>query len=390
MEKIKPSSSARHEFLKQKILKSGCQPKALSGSGRRYDLMRLVVGFIPVIFMTVSLFLVVACHLPPIKKNVSSGVYHLVKKNETIEGIAKAYGVSSYAVMGANHLRDVRAAQEGTVIFIPSASKVMDDTGRGGKAKGEDIQDKTGKSGFKDVKKYDVSKDARAVKPPGVPIAKSKNKRSYPSKQNSRSKNSIIVVHGEPATDTVHDKKSSDGSLNVQPSRLQPVSEKQKMTKTVDEQVTRTTQAEEAPDKKLPSKPEEPATLKKMSSGKNKFIWPVRGKVKFHFGAQPNKTFHNWITIVSSDGVKVKAAESGTVIFSSNLKNYGETIIIRHKSNFATVYTHLKKRYVKMDQAVKKGEAVALLGEKDDAGDVYLNFEIRLQGKAQNPLQYLP
>ena len=120
------------------------------------------------------------------------------------------------------------------------------------------------------------------------------------------------------------------------------------------------------------------------------FIWPVRGSVTTSFGIQPNKTYNNWIKIVSPAKTKVKAAASGTVIFSSQLKNYGETVIIRHKDNLATVYTHLKKRYVKTDQNIKKGETIAIVGETDDTGNAYINFEIRLQGKARNPLFFLP
>jgi len=124
--------------------------------------------------------------------------------------------------------------------------------------------------------------------------------------------------------------------------------------------------------------------------GKGRFIWPVQGSVKTNFGIQPNKTYHNWIKISSAAGAKVKAASSGTVIFSSALKDYGETIIIRHEKEFATVYTHLKKRYVKIDQNVKKGESIALVGQKDEAGNAYINFEIRSRGKARNPLFFLP
>jgi lipoprotein NlpD len=93
---------------------------------------------------------------------------------------------------------------------------------------------------------------------------------------------------------------------------------------------------------------------------------------------------------VSVAGTPVKAAASGTVIFSSALKDYGETIIIRHEKEFATVYTHLKKRHVKIDQNVKKGEIIALVGQKDKTGNAYLNFEIRLRGKARNPMFFLP
>ncbi len=120
------------------------------------------------------------------------------------------------------------------------------------------------------------------------------------------------------------------------------------------------------------------------------FMWPVKGVVATGFGKQPNKTFHNWIKIVIQDKEKVKAAASGRVIFSSFLKNYGETIIIRHKNNYATVYTHLQKRMVGIDQNVKKGEVIATAGKKDENGDTFVNFEIRLKGKAVDPLAYLP
>ena len=122
----------------------------------------------------------------------------------------------------------------------------------------------------------------------------------------------------------------------------------------------------------------------------SKLAWPVRGKVKTGFGVQPNKTYHNWIKIACPAGAPVKAAARGTVIFSASLKDFGETIIIRHSNGFATVYTHLKKRYVKADQTVKKSETIAQAGEMDEKGGVYINFEIRRNGKAQNPLPYLP
>ena len=143
--------------------------------------------------------------------------------------------------------------------------------------------------------------------------------------------------------------------------------------------------------KKLNLDPGYKSLEKKIFIDKNRFIWPVRGSVKDNFGIQPNKTYHNWIKIVSTAGAKVKAAASGTIIFSSHLKNYGETIIVRHKDKFTTVYTHLKKRYVRIDQDVKKsGRQLLLSGETDDVGLAYINFEVRLQGKARNPLFFLP
>jgi len=120
------------------------------------------------------------------------------------------------------------------------------------------------------------------------------------------------------------------------------------------------------------------------------FIWPVQGSVKTRFGRQPNKTYYNWIKIAAAAGTEVKAAANGTVIFSSHLRDYGQTVIIKHQNDFTTVYTHLGSRYVKADQSVKQGETIALVGEKDESGKAYINFEIRVKGKADNPLLFLP
>lgn len=124
---------------------------------------------------------------------------------------------------------------------------------------------------------------------------------------------------------------------------------------------------------------------------KKRFIWPVdQHTVKTRFGIQPNKTFHNWIKIVSVNGAPIKAADDGIVIFSAPLKDYGNTIIVRHKNSYATVYTHLKQISVVTDKKIKKGDVIAILGERDEAGDAYMNFEVRLNGKARNPLFFLP
>jgi len=134
------------------------------------------------------------------------------------------------------------------------------------------------------------------------------------------------------------------------------------------------------------SSPEEEVGI----DAKKMFIWPVKGKVKTRFGKQPNKTYYNWIKIVAPVGSKVKAAAAGMIIFSSHIKDYGQTVIIRHEKNYTTVYTHLNKRYVKADQRVKQGEAIALLGKKEKEGMAYINFEIRIKGKARDPLLFLP
>jgi len=268
----------------------------------------------------------------PVLQMVQAGVYHIVKKNETVWSISRAYGVTVEELAKANDIIDIHSIRENNVLFIPSACQVIDDTADMG-----NVAHETRFSGDQPVRGA-----VQTVIPDG----------NVKAEKSGEKKKGI--------------KKDAEDS---------PAKEMQNQNHT---------------DKKTVPPYRAPEPDKKISTGGNLFIWPVRGDVKAHFGVQRNKTFNNWIKIASVAGRKIKAAESGTVIFSSHLKNYGETIIIRHKGNFATVYTHLQKRLVKIDRNVKKGEAIAVTGEKDDNGDVYMNFEIRFKGKAQNPLLFLP
>ncbi|MCX5850296.1 MAG: M23 family metallopeptidase [Deltaproteobacteria bacterium] len=305
-----------------------------------------------VFFILLALSLILSCFKPQMQKTQTMGVYHLVKKNETVQMIARAYGVPLKDLVETNNISDVNSVKDGSVVFIPSANQVIDVR--------------------TDVKTKDTAADVKA------------KKYSYDNgKDFAKNKKVKEVTPVKEAPVAVYKKEASP--VMQSPTRQQPqvaVLEKPAPAKTIS--------GEKFPDEKI----ETSSKVKKQELGikidKNRFIWPVRGSVKTNFGIQPNKTYHNWIKIVYTAGAKVKAAAFGTVIFSSKLKNYGETIIIRHKEKFATVYTHLKKRYVRTDQNVKKGETIAVVGETDDAGEAYINFEIRLQGKARDPLLFLP
>jgi lipoprotein NlpD len=338
------------------------------------------IKFLLIIFTLPFIF---ACFQSQTHRDTSTGVYYLVKKSETIEGIARAYGVPAQQLISVNNIKADNPVKEGSVIFIPSAGRVENKVIADTTPKKIVRKTETKKNIDTSVKDSTIKKQEREGKPlvevTDIDVAKSK-KESIDATKSYESKKSKIVIIAEPEKTTVTGTIKSGGKDTAPSSKI--VTDEKTAVKIVPDK-------KGADDRILPPSPvEEPE--EKITAGKNKFIWPVLGKVVAHFGKQPNKTFHNWIKIVSSAGVKVRAAEAGTVIFSSNLKNYGETIIIRHRSNFATVYTHLKKRNVKIDKTVKKGETIAVLGEKDEDGAVYMNFEIRLQGKARNPLLFLP
>jgi lipoprotein NlpD len=299
-------------------------------------------------FIFLALLLILSCYNPQIQRTQTKGIYHRVKINETVQMIAHAYHVKLQDLVEMNNITDLNSVKEGSILFIPNANQVIDD----------------------------VTTNVKTVNTAAV----IKVKRDISSKVKSIAEKDTGKERKTATETTAVAEKKAVMSIVKSPETQQPKVALREQSRT----------AQKLSDEKSESKSETKTPEEKIKINKKMFIWPVRGSVTTSFGIQPNKTYNNWIKIVSPARTKVKAAASGTVIFSSQLKNYGETIIIRHKDNLATVYTHLKKRYVKTDQNIKKGETIAIVGETDDTGNAYINFEIRLQGKARHPLLFLP
>jgi lipoprotein NlpD len=317
---------------------------------------RMKKVLISALYFLLIMMLILSCWTPSsfVQKEPAKGVYHRVKKGETFRNIARAYHVRLQDLAEANNINDPGLIEEGSVIFIPDANQVIDDV-------------------ITSVKKMDVQTKAAAVANSGASV------KPVP-KESNRSDGKTVAELPK----NIDKKAPAVASEKVKPAQLTPREEDVTMEpapsrKQSFEKLERKPKAKSASEEK-----------EEIQFERRRFIWPVQGSVKTRFGIQPNKTYHNWIKIVSTIGTQVKAAASGTIIFSSQLKDYGETIIVRHEDSFATVYTHLKKRYVKTDQNVKKGDIIALAGEIDEAGEPYMNFEVRLRGKARNPLFFLP
>ena len=120
------------------------------------------------------------------------------------------------------------------------------------------------------------------------------------------------------------------------------------------------------------------------------FIWPVRGKVVEEYGIYGGMK-HDGINIKAACGTPVKAAKEGMVAFSGVLEGYGNTIIIEHKENYATVYANNQKNLVEKGQTVTKGQKIAEVGAlSEPKSSTYLHFQIRCDNKPRNPRFYLP
>lgn len=116
--------------------------------------------------------------------------------------------------------------------------------------------------------------------------------------------------------------------------------------------------------------------------------WPVEGKVIETYNA--NRPGKKGIAIGGQRGTLVRATAAGKVVYSGDsLKGYGNLIIIKHNEKYLSAYGHNQTLLVKEGDVVSAGEAIARMGDTE-ASRVKLHFEIRVDGKAVNPLRYLP
>lgn len=122
--------------------------------------------------------------------------------------------------------------------------------------------------------------------------------------------------------------------------------------------------------------------------------WPVEGKVLETFGRQVNPkfstvTFNNGLKIGAAPGAQVHAIFPGTVLFSQWFKGYGNLIILDHGNRVFSLYGNLKSPSVAAGERVRAGQAIAGVGEAEEAQAGYLYFEIRQDNKPEDPQKWL-
>lgn len=121
---------------------------------------------------------------------------------------------------------------------------------------------------------------------------------------------------------------------------------------------------------------------------KEGFIWPVKGKIITFFGKSKSK-ISKGIVIQAPLGTRVKAAQSGKVVYSGTYGPFGHTVILQHPDGYSSVYAHNQKNLVKVGQWVSQGQTIATVGMTGHITCPCLQFEIRKKSQAVDPLIYL-
>jgi murein DD-endopeptidase MepM/ murein hydrolase activator NlpD len=126
-----------------------------------------------------------------------------------------------------------------------------------------------------------------------------------------------------------------------------------------------------------------------------KLLWPAKGPMVSGFGYRIHpilgiNRFHSGIDIGAPYGTPVLAAAGGEVIQSGYFGGYGYSVMLYHGGGYATWYAHLSSIDVSMGQLVARGGQVGRVGSTGWSTGPHLHFEIRINGAAQNPMEYLP
>lgn len=124
------------------------------------------------------------------------------------------------------------------------------------------------------------------------------------------------------------------------------------------------------------------------SSGSGVVGWPYIGTITSRFGWR-SRGWHSGLDIAGPTGDPIVAAEAGTVTFAEWYSGYGNLIKIDHGNGMETYYAHLSEIYVSVGDEVERGEYIGDLGSTGNSTGPHLHFEVRFDGTAYNPLDYL-
>lgn len=117
---------------------------------------------------------------------------------------------------------------------------------------------------------------------------------------------------------------------------------------------------------------------------------PVSGTISSRYGMRWGKQ-HKGLDIAAPYGTPIYASGDGKVITSSYGWNggYGNYVVIDHGNGITTAYGHCSSLVAQYGRTVSQGDLIAYVGSTGDSSGNHLHFEIRVNGIAQNPQNYL-
>ncbi len=119
--------------------------------------------------------------------------------------------------------------------------------------------------------------------------------------------------------------------------------------------------------------------------------WPLEhGAISSEFGTRRRGHRHGGIDVRVPYRTPIRAAAAGRVTFSGRMRGYGRVITLDHGDGLETRYAHNHRNLVRKGDWVDGGEVIGEVGSSGNASAPHLHFEVRRDGRAEDPMKFLP
>lgn len=301
--------------------------------------------------------------LPGQTLKLPKAMFHIVSSNDNLYAISRSYGVDIGRLAKKNGIPAPYSVKKGQKLYLPAKSIAKSDS--------EEPETATVYNFNTEEKSYkSTSVDSQELKPLAYNEKKARVKEIFKEEEKpviaikSKQKKSLPTPIFRPEDNV---KISSAEKIVVSKSSLTKL------------------------DSRGLVKPTTKPGRSNVSHKKLTFAWPVSGKVISRFGPKKGGLYNDGINIKAKEGLKVKAAESGEIVYAGNeLRGYGNMLLIKHDDRYLTAYAHLDNILVKKGDTIEKGQKIAEVGQTGHVSSPQLHFSIRHGRKAVNPERYLP
>lgn len=130
--------------------------------------------------------------------------------------------------------------------------------------------------------------------------------------------------------------------------------------------------------------------LYRIAAQKAPFALPVKSAFRFTspFGMRWGR-MHNGTDFAAAHGTPIYATADGVVYSAGWGQGYGKLVKIQHAFGIETRYAHMSKLLVKPGQRVSRGQQIGAMGSTGRSTGTHLHYEVRVGGKAVNPMTYI-
>jgi murein DD-endopeptidase MepM/ murein hydrolase activator NlpD len=285
----------------------------------------------------------------------AGGTPIVVGSSDSLTALSQRYGIPANAILSANGLTSPSQVAPGRQIVIPVYSATAQST-----------------------RVAAVRQAPPAPQPKFRLVENAKPEKAEVPRPHARPGTAQVASSAAPAPVAALPKRAEPQRVA---SRPEPQTEKPAARQ---QPVQEVAAARPEPVRAAPREPEQTASLPGPTSD---FRWPARGRVIAGFGANGG---NEGINIAVPEGTPVKATEAGVVTYAgSEVKGYGNLVLIRHENGYVSAYAHNGDLSVKRGDPVKRGQVIAHSGQSGNVTSPQLHFELRKGQQPVDPIAHL-